>query len=156
MTDNITLVRDVYDAWNERDFDRQAEAMAPDVTITMMGSGDVLRGPEGGRQFGMTWADAFPDGRVTLDMVAGAGDTVVVEFTGRGTHTGALVTSMGTIPPTGRSVVLHFCDVLELRDGKIAAQRNYLDTGSLMAQLGMAGQESAATQGTQATQATQQ
>src|SRR3954452_3840808 len=144
MTDNITLVRDAYEAWNERDFDRQVEAMAPDVTITMMGTGEVLAGREGGRQYGTTWADAFPDGQITLDTVAGDADTVVVEFTGRGTHTGTLVTSMGSIPPTGRSVTLHFCDVLKLKEGKITSQHSYLDTGSLMAQLGLAAQESAA------------
>jgi steroid delta-isomerase-like uncharacterized protein len=146
MTDNITLVRDAYEAWNQRDFDRQVEAMTPDVTITMMGTGEVMQGTEGGRRYSTTWADAFPDGRITVDTVAGDGDTVVVEFTGRGTHTGTLVTSMGSIPATGRSVTLHFCDVLKMRDGKIASQHSYLDTGSLMAQLGLATQESAAPQ----------
>jgi steroid delta-isomerase-like uncharacterized protein len=144
MTDTITLIRSTYEAWNERDFDRQLEAMAPDVTITMMGTGEVLQGLEGGRRFSTTWADAFPDGRITLDTVAGDSDTVVVEFTGRGTHTGTLETSMGSIPPTGRSVTLHFCDVLKLEGGKIASQHSYLDTGSLMTQLGLATQESAA------------
>ena len=146
MTDNITLVRDAYEAWNERDFDRQMAAMAPDITITMMGTGEVLQGVEGGRQYATGWADAFPDGQITLDTVAGGADTVVVEFTGRGTHTGTLVTSMGSIPPTGRSVTLHFCDVLTMADGKIKSQNTYLDTGSLMAQLGLASQQPAAAQ----------
>ena len=146
MTDNIALVRDTYEAWNERDFDRQVAAMSPDVTLTMMGTGEVLRGIEGGRRYGTSWADAFPDGHITLDTVAGDADTVVVEFTGRGTHTGTLETSMGSIPPTGRSVTLHFCDVLQMRDGKIVSQNTYLDTGSLMTQLGLAPQEAAAPQ----------
>ena len=146
MTDNLTLIRSVYEAWNERDFDRQAEAMAPDVTITMMGTGEVLQGPDGSRKYSTMWANAFPDGRLTLDTVAGDGDTVVVEFTGRGTHTGTLETSMGSIPATGRSVTLHFCDVLTMRDGLITSQHSYMDTGSMMAQLGLASQEAAATQ----------
>ncbi len=69
-------------------------------------------------------------------MVA-AGDTVVVEFTGRGTHTGPLVTSMGEIPATGRSLTLKLCDVLEFRDGMVTMQRTYFDTGSMMVQLGL-------------------
>ena len=145
MTDTITLVRSAYEAWNERDFDRQMEIMAPDVTITMMGTGEVLEGSDGGRQYATGWADAFPDGQITLDTVAGDDDTVVVEFTGRGTHTGELVTSMGSIPPTGRSVTLHFCDVLTMKDGKITSQHTYLDTGSLMAQLGLTAPDHAAT-----------
>jgi steroid delta-isomerase-like uncharacterized protein len=146
MTDNITLIRSVYEAWNERDFDRQVEAMAPDSTITMMGTGEVLKGPDGARKYNTGWANAFPNGQLTIDTLVGDGDTVVVEFTGRGTHTGTLETSMGSIPATGRSVTLHFCDVLTMKDGKVASQNSYMDTGSMMAQLGLTSQESAATQ----------
>ena len=50
---------------------------------------------------------------------------------------------MGDIPPTGRSVTLKLCDVIELADGKVTAQRSYLDTGSMMAQLGLASGQTA-------------
>ena len=53
---------------------------------------------------------------------------------------------MGEIPPTGKSVTLKLCDVLELADGKVKSQRSYLDTGSMMAQLGLiSGQTATAT-----------
>ena len=45
MADNVTLVRSLYDGWNARDFDALADLMAPDGTITFMGSGEVLTGP---------------------------------------------------------------------------------------------------------------
>jgi predicted ester cyclase len=91
------------------------------------------------------WADAFPDGRITIDHVHSAGDSVVVEFTGRGTHTGTLETSMGSIPATGRSMTLHLCDVLQFSDGKVTMQRSYTDTGSMMAQLGLLSGQGATT-----------
>lgn len=137
MADNETLARGLYDAWNERDFDRLAEVMAPDGTVTLVGSGDVFQGPEGARQYNVMWAEAFPDGVITVDNVIAAGDHVVVEFTGRGTHTGTLQTPAGSIPATGRSVTLQLCDVLVFGDDKITAQRCYFDGGSLMAQLGL-------------------
>ena len=143
MADNTTLVRSLYDGWNARDFDVLADATALDGTITFMGSGEVLKGPEGSRTYSEMWANGFPDGRITIDTIVAAGDTVVVEFTGRGTHTGPLVTSMGEIPATGKSVTLKLCDVLELKDGKVTAQRSYLDTGSMMAQLGLASEQTA-------------
>ena len=143
MADNATLVRSLYDGWNNRDFDVLADATAPDGTITFMGSGEVLRGPEGSRVYSEMWANGFPDGRVTVDTIVADGDRVVVEFTGRGTHTGTFVTSMGEIPPTGKSVTLKLCDVLELKDGKVTAQRSYLDTGSMMAQLGLTSAQTA-------------
>jgi steroid delta-isomerase-like uncharacterized protein len=137
MADNATLARSLYEAFNSRDFDHLAESMAPEGIITMVGSGQTLRGPEGSRQYNAMWDTAFPDGMVTVDRVIAQGDHVAVEFTGRGTHTGTLTTPAGDIPATGRSVTLQFLDVLEFADGKVASQRTYFDTGSLMAQLGI-------------------
>ena len=143
MADNVTLVRSLYDSWNARDFDVMADAMAPDGTITFMGSGEVLTGPDGSRTYNEMWADGFPDGRVTIDSIVAEGDRVVVEYTGRGTHTGTLKTSMGDIPATGRSVTLTMCDVIDLEKGKVKAQRSYFDTGNMMAQLGLTSGQSA-------------
>lgn len=145
MTDNESLVRSLYQAWNDRDFDRQADAMASDGTIEFVGSGQVFTGPDGARQYGQNWASGFPDGKVTIDNFIAAGDQVVVEFSGRGTHTGTLETAMGPIPPTGRSVTLQMCDIYDIKDDKVRSQRSYLDTGSMMVQLGLAPEQSATT-----------
>jgi len=146
MADNATLARWMHEAWNERKFDEMAEATAPDATITIVGSGDTFKGREGARAFGTMWADGFPDGTVTVDRVIESGDHVVVEYTGRGTHTGTLATSMGEIPATGRSLTLELCDVMEIRNGQVQSQRTYFDTGSLMAQLGLGAGQTAAQQ----------
>jgi steroid delta-isomerase-like uncharacterized protein len=137
MADNATLARRMHEAWNERNFDEMAEATAPDGVLTIAGSGDTFEGAEGSRAFSAMWADGFPDGKVTVDRVIDSGDYVVVEYTGRGTHTGTLATSMGEIPATGRSLTLEFCDVMEFRNGKLQNQKTYFDTGSMMAQLGL-------------------
>lgn len=147
MADNEKTARDLYEAWNNRDWQTSMDAMAPGGTIMMMGTGETLEGAEGAQRYNTMWADAFPDGQITVDHVYSAGDCVVVEFTGRGTHTGTMETSMGSIPATGKSVTLHLCDVLEFRDGKVREQRSYVDTGSLMAQLGlMSGQTATSNQ----------
>jgi len=145
MADNVAIARRLYDAFNERKFDELAEAMAPDGQITVAGTGDTFQGPEGARQYNKAWVDGFPDGMATIDRIVSSGEFVVVEFTGRGTHTGPLVSSMGTIPATGRSVTLHLCDVTEFSDGKILSQHSYFDSGSLMAQLGLAAEQKATT-----------
>jgi len=62
---------------------------------------------------------------------------VVVEYTGDGTQTGDLVLHAGTLPATGRHVTVHACDIYEIKDGKIQEGRVYLDTGGIMAQLGV-------------------
>jgi steroid delta-isomerase-like uncharacterized protein len=147
MADNEKIARDLYEAWNNRDWKTSMDAMAPGGTIMMMGTGETLEGAEGAQRYNTMWADAFPDGQITVDHVYSAGDCVVVEFTGRGTHTGTMETSMGSIPATGKSVTLHLCDVLEFSDGQVREQRSYVDTGSLMTQLGlMSGQTATSNQ----------
>lgn len=146
MADNADLARRLHEAWNERNFDEMAEAAAPDSIITIVGSGDTFEGPDGSRAYNTMWADGFPDGKVTIDRVIASGDHVVVEFTGRGTHTGTLVTSMGEIPATGRSLTLQLCDVMEFKDGKVQSQTTYFDTGSIMAQLGLGAEQTASQQ----------
>ena len=63
--------------------------------------------------------------------------TAIVSFNDRtllATHQGEL---MG-IAPTGRRVEVPVCNVIEVRDGKIYAEREYFDTAHLMQQLGVA------------------
>ena len=57
-----------------------------------------------------------------------AGDVVIAEFIVSGTHQGEL---MG-IAPTGRKVTMPVCLVLEIRDGKIYAEREYMDMEHMM------------------------
>ena len=146
MADNASLATSLYEAWNRRDFDTMAALASPDAEIVLVGSGDILRGPDGARKYGTMWADGFPDGSITIDRVIASGDTVAVEFTGRGTHTGDLATPMGVFPATGRSLTLQLCDVYEFSDGKVRSQHAYMDSGSLMAQLGLTGQAATAQQ----------
>jgi predicted ester cyclase len=137
MADNATLARRLYDAWNRRDFDYASTVMTADGHLIVVGSGTTFRGPEGVRQYSKAWADGFPDAQLAIDQLISSGDTVVVEYTSRGTHTGPLANEAGTIAPTGRSVTLQFCDVLEFAGGKLRCRRSYQDTGALLAQLGL-------------------
>ena len=146
MADNATIARNLYDLWNRREFDELDQAAAPDGEILIVGTGETFRGPEGSHRFNTMWADAFPDGVCTVDRVVASGDTVAVEYTATGTHTAPLVTSMGTVPATGRSLRMQICDVYRFRDAMIASQHMYMDTASMMAQLGVTAEQMAAQQ----------
>lgn len=146
MADNVSIARRMYEIFNERAFDDLADYVTDESELLVVGTGDVYRGYDGARQFEENWATGFPDGKITVDHVHRAGDTVIVEFTGRGTHTGTLATSMGDIGPTGKSLTLHLCDVIEFKDGKITRTRTYFDTGSMMAQLGLLPEQTATSQ----------
>ena len=134
---NVSTATSLYELWNARDFDRYAGMFTDDAEITIVGAGETFRGREGALRFAQMWADAFPDGRVQIDRVIADGDTIAVEHTGRGTHTGTLAGPAGEIPATGRQVTLQLCDVHELEGGKIRRFRTYFDTASLLGQLGL-------------------
>jgi len=135
--DNADIARSLYEYWNSRELERNAELMLEEGEVVLVGSDTRFRGPDGMLEFDRMWAGAFPDGRVTIDRVIASGDHVCVEYTGRGTHRGTLRSPGGDIAPTGRSVTLHLCDVLEFRDGKIRSLRSYFDSASLLQQLGV-------------------
>ena len=135
--DNVDIARKLYEHWNAREFDRLAELMAEDGEIVIVGSDTRFRGADGSLEFSRMWADGFPDGKVTIDRTLASGDNVVVELTGRGTHTGTLRGPAGDIPATGRSVTLQLCDVQDIRDGKIRRVSSYFDSASLLQQLGV-------------------
>jgi steroid delta-isomerase-like uncharacterized protein len=136
MSDNVTTAKDTYDAWNNRDFDAFSETFA-NGALTIPGTGERFEGSEGARRFADMWANGFPDGRVEVDNVIDGGDQVGIEYTGRGTHTGTLVTPMGDIPATNRPVTLQLCDVWRFEDGSVKSMKTYFDSASLMTQLGL-------------------
>jgi len=131
--DNAGIIREMYVAWNDRDFDRYASFATADARMTNVPFGAKL----GFREYGEVWAKAFPDGKIELMNLVAQGDMAVGEFTGRGTHTGVLKGPSGEIAPTGQRVEMPFVEVYRLRNGKISEGRIYFDTGTMLAQLGI-------------------
>ncbi len=136
MQDNAYVARSLYEYWNDRDFDRLGGLVVDSAEFLIIGSGSRYVGPAGAIEYARSWAEAFPDGKIEVDHLISAGDLVVVEFTGRGTHTGPLRMSGKTVAATGRSITLDLCDVLEIQNERIHSLRSYFDSGSLLIQLG--------------------
>ncbi len=142
--DIAAIARIAHDAYNARDFDRVITLVAPDAKWVDMATGVTFNGPDGFRQYMQGWATAFPESQVEVRRVRTGHDFAVVEFTGRGTHTGPLTTPTGTIPPTNRQVEAPFCEIYEIADGKIAGGVTYYDVATLMRQLGLMPESAAA------------
>ncbi|MDO8612964.1 MAG: ester cyclase [Dehalococcoidia bacterium] len=133
MSDAASIAREYNDAWNRRDWARYRELLHPEYTYTG-GDGQAQKGQDAGLAVGQMFATAFPDGRIDVQSIHAAGNIATVEFIGRGTHKGDL---MG-IAPTGRQITIPVCDVIEVRDGKIITEREYMDMLHMMQQLGVA------------------
>ncbi len=134
MSANLSLHRQMFSTVENRDFAALRELYHPDYTYTG-GDGVEQKGADAGVAVAETYTAAFPDltfeyrHQFAVDEV-----TSVIEFTARGTHQGAL----DDIPPTGKSVELVVCNVVETRDGKIHREREYYDTLAVLTQLGVA------------------
>ncbi len=124
--------REVFAAWNSRDFKKMRELMHSGYSYTGP-DGKEAKGPEAGMAIAQMYAQAFPDGRIELGRVHVVGDTSVAEVVARGTHQGEL---MG-IPPTGKKVEIRICNIVEVRDGKVYREREYMDMLTMMVQLGV-------------------
>ena len=142
VQDNAALARQGYDAYNRhasdpRWLDYVADTVSDDCEVVDVPNGAVFRGPEGLKQFLQVFSTAFPESSVEVTNLFATEDQAVVEFIGRGTHTGPLHGPAGDIPPTGRSWTLQFCDVYKFREGKIFSHRTYYDALGLLHQLGL-------------------
>jgi steroid delta-isomerase-like uncharacterized protein len=132
MSDPTVPVREYIDAVTTKNMNRIRELLHPEYSFTG-GDGQRLEGPEAGVEVTQAFISAFPDERLEVQRMHVADKVVVAELTVSGTHRGEL---MG-LAATGRRMELPVCNVMEVRDGKIYAERAYMDMAHLMKQLGV-------------------
>jgi predicted ester cyclase len=81
---------------------------------------------------------AFPDVKLTIDSIWGAGDFVAARGTFEGTNTGA-APAMGIAAPTGKPVKIHFLEFMRMENGKVVEDWLIYDGMAFAMQLGMMG-----------------
>lgn len=135
--DKAAFMTKAYDYFSKSDYEGLSSCLADDIELTSYSFGLTFNGHDAALNFLKGWKTAFPDMTITLDNQLVCGDYVVSEFTASGTHTGTLYTPDGNgIPATGKSVSLNVCEVNKVTDGKITILHNYLDSASLLMQIG--------------------
>ena len=122
-------------AFNERAWPRAAQIYAPDLEVAEPGG--TTRGIDDFIGHAKGFAAAFPDSRMEVTIIVESGRHAVVEGIYTGTHTGPLATPQGQVPPTGRTLRLPICLVLEAAAGRIASNHVYYDQMTFAAQLGL-------------------
>jgi len=132
---NVTTALAVYDAFNARDLDKAVSATHENILWEDHGRGVTTKTRAELKDSFKEWADGFSDGKITDTKAIDAGDTVIVEYIGRGTNDGP----MGPAPATGKRVSLPFVDIVHFdKDGKISGGASYYDMFSLLVQMGLA------------------
>lgn len=67
----------------------------------------------------------------------GTGDQAAEEARFSGTHTGALRTPNGDVPPTGKRMASRYAAVSRVKNGKVTSFHVYFDVADVLAQLGL-------------------
>ena len=136
VVSNSTAVNDSIASYARKDFDGAMAIYADDAEVSdptgnYVGKLEILSQLK-------SWKTAFPDAKSEVTNQITDGDRVATAFTFRGTHTGPLAGSMGTIAPTGKHVELEMELINWFRGGKVHRARESFDLAGLMDQLGVA------------------
>lgn len=136
--DNVKIAKANFDAINAKDKGKWAQLQADDLQQV------YAPGTPGPTNKEQTWAyvqgflTAFPDLHFDVMHAVAEGDSVVLHWTGTGTHTGPLTTPTGNkIPPTGKKAVVPGSSTYEIKNGKITRAWLYWDMVTLLGQLGL-------------------
>jgi steroid delta-isomerase-like uncharacterized protein len=130
--ENKAVIRRWIEAYNERDLEAEADVLAPGLVVHVPAAPGPLEGLEAWRLFSGSFAEAFPDLRLTVRDIAAEGDTVAARVDFHGTHRG----EFQGIPPTGKEVAFSSMEFNRVRDGKVEEHWVELDLLGLMQQLG--------------------
>ena len=134
--DLIAVARETIEGFNAGDEKRYRATLAPDVVYDEVGTQRRIEGADALAQCWEAWRKAMPDVKGTVTNAVASGDTVVLEITWAGTHTGPLVGPGGTLPASGKRQVTRAALVSMFRGNKIRESHHYFDMMTLLQQLG--------------------
>ena len=126
-------------AFNEKNWGAVRASISPDFVYDEVATNRKVQGVDQVIPLWQGWATAFPDSKATFQRELLSGNTVVLEVTWRGTHSGPLQTPNGPIAATGKRIEVRACMAIEVAGDKAKAQRHYFDMGTLLQQIGVTG-----------------
>ncbi len=136
-TDELAkIARDQIDAFNKSDWEQMRALLTSDARYHELGTERKIEGPDQIIELFKGWKTAFPDAAGTVTNAVASGNSVVLEVTWTGTHTGPLETAAGTIPASGKRQETPAAVFYAFEGDKIKASRHYFDAMTLLKQIG--------------------
>jgi steroid delta-isomerase-like uncharacterized protein len=126
-------------AYNDKNWDTVKESITADCLYDEVCTQRKLQGQAQVVECWQGWARAFPDSQATIHGAFASGNTVCVEMTWRGNHTGPLELPAGPVAATNRSIDVRSCQVFVMSDSKARVIRHYFDMATMFQQLGIEG-----------------
>ena len=135
--DNIRAAEQTLAVMNSHDLTRDLEIYADNYQFDGPGASGTMT-YEQSQAYLQGFIDAFPDLHFEINRTIADEDSVVLNWTAVGTHSGALPTPSGnSIPPTGKTSKVYGSTTYHFKNGKISHGWTYWDMASLLAQLGL-------------------
>ncbi len=128
---NIALLRKAYKTLQSGNLDACVELLAVNFIANLPGLPEPLHGRDTWRLGTQAMLEGFPDLRVDIEDIFGAGDKVAVRVRMHGTHDGPF----RGIPPTHRPVSLTSIEIYRMEGDLIAEEWVAPDIAGLMRQL---------------------
>ncbi len=117
--------------WNRKDASAIERFIAP--TYRGFDAAELIAGIEGYKHHFETITTAFPDLRITIDIILGEADRVAARWVVEATHTGPF----GEIPPTGKRVRVTGTAVARISNRQLVEEHANADTLGLLRQIGI-------------------
>jgi steroid delta-isomerase-like uncharacterized protein len=134
----IDIAKGPNNGYDKKDWEAVRASVAPDVHYDEMATHRSVQGVDEFIAILQAWAKAFPDSRATYHKAIESGNTVVLELTWVGTHSGPLQTPDGSLAATGKPIKVAACMIVEIGGEKVKSLRHYFDLATLMQQVGIA------------------
>ncbi len=134
----IQAAKAPFTAYNNKDWKAARASFTSDFVYDEVPTGRKAKGADDVIALWKGWGTAFPDSKCTYHREYVSGNTVVLELTWKGTHTGPMQTPDGPIPATNKKIDIRACNVVEISGDKAKSQRQYFDMATMMQQLGLA------------------
>jgi steroid delta-isomerase-like uncharacterized protein len=128
---NVTVVRTAFATLQDGDLDACAAQLTEDFIVNLPGLPGPLHGREIWRSGVQAMRDGFPDLRIAIEDVFGAGDRVAVRLRFSGTHTG----TFQDVPATHRPVTFTSIDIYRVDGARIAEEWVSPDMAGLIQQI---------------------
>jgi predicted ester cyclase len=117
--------------WNRKDASAIERFIAP--TYRGFDAAELIAGIEGYKHHFETITTAFPDLRITIDIILGEADRVAARWVVEATHNGPF----GDIPPTGKRVRVTGTAVARVSNRQLVEEHANSDTLGLLQQIGI-------------------
>jgi steroid delta-isomerase-like uncharacterized protein len=139
---NVAAHRAGHEAFNRRDFESMVKDYADTIRWSDRARSLTFRTPEEFKNVFLTgWVESSTDIQINNPRYIDAGQTVLCTFMVDGTHDGPL----GPFPATGKHFSLPLCEMWHFdAEGQVVAGDLYYDQVSLLTQLGLMPQPTAA------------